>query len=408
MFRKKSIQAVALGSLVALAVAGCAATDGGDAAPVDSIKVVAAEYSPETSGLWADIAERFTAETGIKVDMQVISWNDIHQQVSTMIQTNQLPDILNIDSFSQYAAEDLLWETKDVFSDRLAGNLADNLASSGEFDGKEYGIPFVGSASVLFYNPDLFAQAGIDGPPTTFEELMEDAIALSALPDTVGFGLSLSPEAPHVDFSQFLFSNGGDYVVDGEWTINSDKNVETLSFLNDLTAAGGTEINPGKTGRQDGTWQLFEAGTAGMVIGQSALADRLAQTDTPYETVIFPSAPGVEPTSLGIADYLMAFKKPGNQDAVTQFLDFALAQENYQPFIEEEGFIPVTTDVQEALSSDPAFGAYIEAITSARFLPVGEAAWPTVLGQMKNSLGLAVQGDDPRKILDDIQATAKG
>lgn len=409
MIRKpKLAAAIAAGVTTLLALSACASGGTSGDAPATSIKLVAAEYSDKTTPFWDDVAKRFTEKTGIKVDVQVIGWSDIHQQVSTMIQTNQLPDVLNLDSFSQYAADGLLYAASDVETDALAANIPENLTNSGAYDGTNYGIPFVGSASTLFYNTDLFAQAGIAGPPTTLDELAEDAKKISALPDKVGFALSLSPEAPHIDYSTFMFNMGGAYMKGGEWTIDSPENVKALQFLKQLTDDGGTEVNPGNTGRVEGTWQLFESGTAGMVIGQSALTERLKTTGVKYATAAFPAATGVTPTSLAVADYIMAFKKPGNQDAVKQFLDFAYAKANYSTLITDTGLLPVTSDLQSELADDPNFGPYITSLESASFAPVGEPVWDKVLGKMKNSLGLGVSSKDPKEVLSGIQAVATG
>jgi multiple sugar transport system substrate-binding protein len=61
-----------------------------------------------------------------------------------------------------------------------------------EFEGKRCAMPFLADAYGLFYNKDLFAKAGIAGPPKTLDELTEDAKKLTVKnPDgslkTVGF-----------------------------------------------------------------------------------------------------------------------------------------------------------------------------------------------------------------------------
>jgi multiple sugar transport system substrate-binding protein len=61
-----------------------------------------------------------------------------------------------------------------------------------EFDGKRCAMPFLADAYGIFYNKDMFAKAGIAGPPKTLDELTEDAKKLTVKnPDgslkTVGF-----------------------------------------------------------------------------------------------------------------------------------------------------------------------------------------------------------------------------
>ena len=74
-------------AVVALAILAHAACDRGSGA---GIKVVIADYSKDhTRPFWQSLAETYTKQTGLKVDLQVIDWNSIDQQVSTMLQNNQ-------------------------------------------------------------------------------------------------------------------------------------------------------------------------------------------------------------------------------------------------------------------------------------------------------------------------------
>ncbi|HEV3350901.1 MAG TPA: extracellular solute-binding protein, partial [Methylomirabilota bacterium] len=104
-----------LALLCAIAAAG-SACGRGESKPA-TIKVVIAEYSRDhTRPFWQGLAEQYTKQTGVKVDLQVIDWNSIDQQVSTMIQNNQPPDVLNLNSFSSYAKDGLLYSGDEALS----------------------------------------------------------------------------------------------------------------------------------------------------------------------------------------------------------------------------------------------------------------------------------------------------
>ena len=106
-------------ALVLLGAAALLSSACGDGGKAKSIKVVIAEYSKDhTRPFWQSLAEQYTKQTGVKVDLQVIDWNSIDQQVSTMIQNNQPPDVLNLNSFSSYAKDGLLYSA-DRKSTRL-------------------------------------------------------------------------------------------------------------------------------------------------------------------------------------------------------------------------------------------------------------------------------------------------
>ena len=93
--------------------AGTAGGSGGGGEPVKKIKLVAAEYSKDnTAAFWNKFAAAYKAKTGIDLDVQVVSWDDIDQQSSTMIQNNAAPDILNLNAYASYAKDSLLYSVR--------------------------------------------------------------------------------------------------------------------------------------------------------------------------------------------------------------------------------------------------------------------------------------------------------
>ena len=55
--------------------------------------------------------------------------------------------------------------------------------------------------------------------------------------DIIGYALPLGPEEAQAEWSIWMWNNGGDWKSGDQWTINSDKNVQTLQFLADLANA---------------------------------------------------------------------------------------------------------------------------------------------------------------------------
>ena len=185
------------------------------------------------------------------------------------------------------------------------------------------------------------------------------------------------------------------------WTINSDKNVQTLSFLAALANTHRvTQVNPGKTNRTDGAFQLFKDGKVGMVMGFSPLAAQLdAEGKVHYGVTQMPTNVGT-PVTLGVEDYLMAFKKKGNQEAVRQFLDLYYQPEQITRWITAEGFLPVTKTGLARMSGNEKLKPYLDALPSARLAPTTDPVWDKVKLDVQQTIGLAVQpGGDPRQVL---------
>jgi len=397
----------AVAALLAVACDLGATTKSG---PVTSIKVVIADYSKDhTRPFWQSLSETYTKQTGIKVELQVVDWNSIDQQVTTMIQNNQPPDVLNLNAFSSYAKDGLLHPADEVLSPRTREDFLPAFVRGGEYQGKLYGFPILSSARAFFYNKDLLARAEVAAPPRTWDELVTAARKVRALgPDTIGYALPLGPEEAQAEWAIWMWNNGGDWKSGDAWAINSDKNVHTLTFLADLANRHKvTQVNPGKTNRTDGAFQLFKDGKVGMVMGFSPLARQLdAEGKVKYGVAEMPTNIGAAVT-LAVEDYLMAFKKAGNADAVRTFLDLYYQPETITRWIRAEGFLPVTRSGLEQMRSDAGLKPYLDALPGAKLAPTTDPAWDKVKLDVQQSLGLAVQpGGNPRQVLDRLQQNA--
>lgn len=385
--------------------AGGNASGGGGKGPT-TIKLVAAEYSKEhTKAFWDAFAKTYKQKTGNTLDVQIVSWDNIDQQSSTMIQNNQAPDILNLNAYASYAKDGLLYSSDEVLPASVKSDILDTFVKYGTYQGKFYGFPDLSSARALFYNKAIFKQAGIANPPKTWDELEADAKKIAAT-GNVGYALPLGPEESQGEFSMWLFNNGGDWKSGGKWTINSDKNVQTLTFLKKLTDEKLTQNNPARTNRAD-AFDLFKSGKAGMVIGFSPLAadlDKSKKVD--YGVAPFPTNDNTESKTFGVTDYLMAFKKPGNQAAVKAFYDLYYQPDHVNTFIKNEGFLPVTKSGVQQFQSDPKLKVYLETLPNARLTPTDDPTWDKVKLAVQQNLGKATTGD-PKAVLDDLQKTAE-
>src|SRR5919108_1076702 len=232
----------ALAGLLSLTLvfAGCGNEQGGGGggagggATASKIKLVAASYSENTQGFWEDLIQRFEQQnSGIDVELQVIDWNNIHQQVNTMVQTRQLPDVLNIDDWVAYANQGLLYPAQDVLDPQVQSDFLESFTSNGQLNGTQFGIPFIASVRALGYNRKAFSDMGVQSAPKTWQELEETARKAKTKGFT-GYGLPLGAEEAQAEFSLWMLGNGGDWKQGDKWTINSPQNVAALQFMKKL------------------------------------------------------------------------------------------------------------------------------------------------------------------------------
>src|SRR6476660_7406930 len=158
--RRGLVAAVALSAGLAVVLSACSSSknssssggSGGGAGGNTTLKLVAADYGTGPSNTsqkyWQGIANDFhKANSKITVKVQTINWNDFDNQVQTMVQNKQYPDITEGDYFATYAQEGLLYKASDVLSH--PDNLLPAFTNLGSYKGAQYGMPFTTSSRTL-------------------------------------------------------------------------------------------------------------------------------------------------------------------------------------------------------------------------------------------------------------------
>jgi multiple sugar transport system substrate-binding protein len=412
--RRGLTAALALSAAAAVTLSACSSSGGGSSSNgTTTLKLVAADYGtgPDNTSqkYWQGIADAFHKQNPkITVKVQTINWNDFDNQVQTMVQNKQYPDITEGDYFANYAQEGLLYKASDVMT--KADNLMPVFKHLGSYQGDQYGMPFTTSSRTLFYNKKIFTAAGITSAPQTWADIQADAAKIKAK-GKIGFGLPLGSEEAQAEALLWMLGNGGGYQdSSGKWTIDSPQNVETFQFLKQLVKDGDTEPNPGTKNRTD-LWKQFAQGQIGMINGSPALIPIIQQgkvlSDSDWASVPIAGKSGPLQTTLGVCDFAAAFKNGGTskQAAIKKFLDFAY-QDKYQlQFAKEYDLLPATTSAANAESSDPIFGSFLKALPEAVQYP-SDTVWSNVKSQIQHIIGTAVTGD-PKSVLGQIQQTAE-
>ncbi|MET9967465.1 extracellular solute-binding protein [Streptomyces sp. NPDC006356] len=414
--RRRRTGTVAAGSVLGLVatLGGCGLTGGSDEV---TLKLVAADYGDSEANssqkYWDKLVEKYEEEhPGVHVDVTVYSWNDVDAKVKEMVDAGKAPDMAQIGAYADYAAEDLLYEADDLLSIPVQADLVAQLADAGQVNGVQYGIPFASSTRLLFYNKTLFRKAGLT-PPTTWQELAADAEALKAEGVKYPYALPLGAEEAQAETMQWLLSGGGGYTDAelGTYSIDSTENVATFNWLkNDLVGKGLTgPVAPGRLNRAD-AFSAFAAGDVGMLNGHPSLMQMAAKKGVKFGMVPMPGREGPTKVSMGVADWMTAFKQNGHAEQVGDFLDFVYDKENVLDFSREYDLLPVTNSastVMSGASQDADLKPFLEQLSLSELYPVGRTSWAAVSAGVKKRIGGAVaSGGSPSAILGQLQAAA--
>jgi raffinose/stachyose/melibiose transport system substrate-binding protein len=148
--------------------------------------------------LWQKLADEYmAAHPNVTIEITVLENEAFKSKMTTVMQSGDPPDIFQSwggGVMNEYAEAGML---KDITPDLDAdgGKWRDTFAPGAlgvyAYKGKNYGVPWDMGMIGWWYNKDLFAQAGIDAPPTTWSEFLEDVQKLKdagITPIAVGMG----------------------------------------------------------------------------------------------------------------------------------------------------------------------------------------------------------------------------
>ncbi len=202
----KKLLALVLAAMLALGC--CAAFAEGDGITLD---VIICQYGPNTNDWFlgtgmngTSFVEKFEAENpGIKLNLDVVSWNDVYTEVSTRISNNNAPDILNIDVFADYASEGLLLPVSDYCPEELYGDFFPQFIEQSRIGDTVWAVPDLASARAMWVNTDILNEVGVE-VPTTWAELEDVSQAIVDFYDgeVYPFGIDMTTDEGPISWAR--------------------------------------------------------------------------------------------------------------------------------------------------------------------------------------------------------------
>lgn len=250
----------------------------------------------------------------------------------------------------------------ELTADELA-SYEPSVISTVQFDGQTWGLPRAFSTKGLYWNKDLFAEAGLDMPegPETFDDMLAAAKAVTENTDAAGFGLPAADmDNTFHEFLNFLYSNGGQVVnAAGEVVFDSPQNVETLAFYQELAKYA----QEGPLAYDRGALEpLFKEGQIAMYT--SAAFGRGKAEGVNYGVTQIPAGPQGEHSTLLITDSLVVFKGTGLEEPTQNLIKYLTAPERQAAFDKAGGWTPIRldADTEALIAEDPTWKPFIDAI----------------------------------------------
>ena len=337
-----------------------------------------------------------------------------------LIAAGNQPDLL-ITSFGsligRLASQDVVLPLEDLPG---ASDLLDAIVPGAveSLYGHTYYIPIGADVTMMIYNKQLFEEAGLDPeqPPTTWQEFLDAAEAIQALParedggkvyGTVFWNDALAWGGWYWNMLQPMYLNANQDAcgllnrlgTGIEFDKPECKMSDFLAFNQAAQAYAPPTMDPGFFSRRVGMWpqygyswepNLQEAAGQPMVIGE----------DVGVAPVPVPNEGDTAYTTYGGRALIILKTNPEGQNLAWEFINFLMADENNKTFITELGYLPVLKSLQDdPYFQDPARQPFVQALEHA------------VLPQMTSSaeaVANAIQGVYQQVAVEDSVAPDQG
>ena len=341
-------------ALTVLTIAVPALAD--DAKPLAGQSITVLLPSPQGATIAAD----FEKDTGIHVDLQTLSWDDIRPKLVTALSAGSAPaDVTEFDRSwtGQFSAADWYRPLNDVIDADTVSDIG--VAKIFTVNGNLLGVPYTNDFRVVLVNAKHFKDAGIDKMPTTLDELVADAKQIKAKGITqypIGLPLSTT-EGASTSWYLLTKAEGGDLF---------DKDFKPLFLTPDSAGykAMALEaqllkdglVDPAATGLKDSQINdtMFAKGITSIMI--SGEPGRLGQFADPAQStvagqvqaIVVPTASGVT-RSYGLPEALGIPKVSQHQDAAIAFVKWFTTKQ-FQEANYANGVLPTRTSALDELN----------------------------------------------------------
>jgi multiple sugar transport system substrate-binding protein/sn-glycerol 3-phosphate transport system substrate-binding protein len=210
----------------------------------------------ETADLITRIAGEFNATwSGLPIKVEHLGeYGDINRKVSVSIQAGALPALaVGYESMTTgyaiagaaipldpFINDPEIGLTQDDLDDFFPGMIETNIYP--QLDGKMYSFPFTKSVLMMYFNKRVLASAGIEEPPKTWDEFLEQCRQIKAKTGVSAYAVSIDCST----LDGMIYSMGGE-LVDGAKTLyDSPAAVSVFELLETMAKEGlAVRIQPG-------------------------------------------------------------------------------------------------------------------------------------------------------------------
>lgn len=384
------------------------------------------EAEEATAAIFKEMLDDFmAANPDIKVESQAIPFSQYKDQVLIAATAGNAADVIMGNSVMMCAfnGAGALAQLDDLASEELVSDIYPGYLSGTTYDNTLRAISWAPHPIVIYYNKDLFTQAGLDPeqPPKTWDEMTAAARAIAALgTDENGnaiYGLGIATgkiSNTGTMFNGILYAYGGKFVDEnGLVTVNIPENIEALEYIQTLVAE---KVIPAGLNTAD-LRGVFAAGQMGIIfdgdMGRNAYRESsgLGEAfDEKLGVAIVPvGATGVSET-IYTEHQLGVYEKSEHKEAAMRLVEYLVGKEAMLKYHASNGVL----SARESIATLPEMNedAFMEVFNAqsetARPLPATNAMFDNAMNEMNKAIErICLNNEDVATVAAETEATIR-
>ena len=340
-------------------------------------------HSDARAALVKDFAKGFEGDTEADIDFQSIPYESYFQKLGAALEAGNGPCVFQVPAniLAEFGERgDLAAVPEDVMSpDEIEEAFTPASTRLLQREGQYYALPTDVQTLLLFYNDDLFREAGLD--PTqdfeTWEELRQAAIQLTELNGDqmtqAGLDISASPYQWYYSAPTLAYPDG--QIADDTLDVNydSEPGYQVWERLTGLVTEDAVD-SPEFLAEQS----KFAIGKAGMTFKEYTFTGVYNLTAPDLNFSVHVAPPVSDTVSAPVATTSWAYavsKECENPDAAWEWVEFLTSEESQRTWVAEGGELPSRTALlsDESLQEDPNVAAGFASLDGA--VPYDSMGW---------------------------------
>ena len=219
------------------------------------------------------IADEWTEESGVKVKINVVDWDNYWTLLEAGASGGQMPDVfwMHSNTAQMYMENDLLLNLDDYIAKDDAIDLANYYEGVVELynrddNGSQYALPKDHDTIALLYNKAIFDKYGVEYPTDdwTWEDVRDAAAKITEAGKADGvYGYAINTSNNQDGWYNIIYDYGGQVITDDHkgTTIGSDEAKAGMEMLRQILEVAAPQTVVAETG----TDSLFNSGLAAMI-----------------------------------------------------------------------------------------------------------------------------------------------